>query len=198
VTTFEQHGGTPAPARKASGGIVALGVINIIYAILFRLCCGVGALLVFLSMGALTSFMETMPEMDSTQMMPFEMMSSGPMQAYSIINGLVLLILGTLLLIGGIGLLKLKPWGRTLSLGVAVGEIVWVLMSFAINVFFIYPQMSQMMAEEVAETPQMVGNVIGGIIAAFFSLVYPIVLLIFLNIESIKKQFETTTPWGQQ
>jgi len=138
-----------------------------------------------------------MPEMEGTQMLPFEMMSSGPMQAYSIINGLVLLILGTLLLIAGIGLLKLKPWGRTLSLGVAVGEIVWVLMSFAINVFFIYPRMSQMIAGELSETPQMVGNVIGGIVAAFFSLVYPVVLLILLNLESIKKQFETT-PWSQQ
>lgn len=192
MTSFEQYGVPPAPVRKATGGVITLGVINIIYAILFRFCCGMMTLFVFLFMGVFASFMESMPEMEGAQMMQLEAMRSGPMQAYSIISGLVLLMLGVLLLVGGIGLLKLKPWGRMLSLGVAIGEIVWVLMSFAINVFFVYPQTAQMMAEELPEGPQMIGNVVLGIFSSFFFLVYPVVLLICLNLESIKKQFEST------
>jgi hypothetical protein len=129
-------------------------------------------------------------------MMQFEMMRSGPMQAYTMISGFVLLLLGILLLIAGIGLLRLRPWGRTLSLGVAVGELVWVVMGFAINVFFIYPRTAQMMAEELPEGPQMIGNVVVGVFSAFFFSVYPIVLLVILNMESIKKQFEPS--WEQQ
>ncbi len=192
MTTFEQYGAPSVPPRKASGGVITLGVFNIIYAILFRFCCGMMTLVVFLFMGAFASFMESMPEMEGAQMMQLELMRSGPMQAYSIISGLVLLMLGVLLLIGGIGLLKLKPWGRSLSLGVAVGDIVWVLLNFAINIFFVIPRTAQMMADEIPQGPQMVGNVVIAIFSTFFFLVYPVVLLVFLNLESIKKQFELT------
>lgn len=191
MTTSQQYGVSSVPPRKASGGVIALGVISIIYSISFRLCCGVGSLLSSLFATAFAGFLATLPEMDKTQMMPLEMMSTGPMRAYSIINGFVLLILGIMLLAGGIGLLKLRPWGRNLSLGVAAAEIVWVLISFAINVFFVYPLMAEMMGEELPQEPQMIMNVVSGIFSALMSLVYPIVLLVMLNIKSIKEQFET-------
>ncbi len=70
-------------------------------------------------------------------------------------------------------------------------EIVWVLISFAINIFFVYPMMARMMGEQGSPEPQMIMNVVGGIVSVLISLVYPVVLLIMLNLKSIKEQFET-------
>lgn len=198
MTTSEQDGFPlpPTPPRKASGGVLALGIINIIYAILFRLCCGFGSMILMLSAATFSEFLTNLPEMEGAPMLPFEMMLSGPMRSYMMINGFVLLLLGVFFLIAGIGLIGLKPWGRTLSMGVAAAEIAWVLISFAINVFFVYPSMAQMMGEEAPQTPQLIGNVVGGIFSAFMSLVYPVVLLVCLNLQSIREQFEPV--WGQQ
>jgi len=190
VTTPEQFDVPPLPERKASGSVVALGVISIIYAVLFRLCCGAGSMFSMLFASAFTSMMANLPEMEGAPVQSIEMMNSGPMRAYTLINGFVLLVLGGMLLVGGIGLLKLRPWARILSLGTAAAEIVWVLISFVINIFFIYPMMSQMMADQGPEASQMVISVISGSFGALISLVYPIVLLICLNLASIKGQFE--------
>ena len=124
MTTPEQFGVPPLPERKASGSVVALGVISIIYAVLFRFCCGAGSMFSMLFASAFTSMMANLPEMEGAPVPQLEMMNSGPMRAYTLINGFVLLVLGGILLAGGIGLLKLRPWARILSLGVAAAEIV--------------------------------------------------------------------------
>jgi len=190
MEAFQQPGASPVPPRKPSGSVVALGVFNIGYAALFRLCCGLGSLFSLIFAAAISTFLTSLPEMEGAQMPPFDLTLSGPMRAYSLIKSFVLLIMGIVLLCGGIGLLRLKPWGRTLSLGVAAAEIVWVLIDFAINVFFVYPAMIQMMGEEFQQMPHMVGNVIFGILFSFTKLVYPVVLLICLNLRSIRDQFE--------
>ena len=187
----QQLGETSAPLRKPSGSVIALGIFNIGYAVLFRLCCGLGSVLALVFATAFSPFLSSLPEMEGAQMPPFDLMLSGPMRAYWLIKGFVLLTLGILLLCGGIGLLKLKPWGRTLSLGVAAAEIVWVLIDFAINVFFVYPATTQMMGEEFSQMPHMVGNVVFGVFFAFTKLVYPVVLLVCLNLSAIKDQFES-------
>jgi hypothetical protein len=189
VTTASQYGIPPIPSRKASGGVVALGVINIIYAVLFRLCCGGSLLLYALLGGAILK----LAEMQKTQMPSLQMMPTGSVKAYIIISAFVLLILGILLLIGGIGLLTLKPWGRSLSIGVAAAEIVWVLVDFAINVFLVSPWTIQTAGEGMSQGPQMVGTVILQILMSLLKLAYPIILLICLNFKSIREQFEPST-----
>ena len=186
----QQMGASNGQPRKPSGSVIALGVFNIGYAVLFRLCCGLVSIFSLVFAAAISTFLTNLPDMEGAQMPPFDFMLSGPMRAYSLISGFVLLMLGILLLCGGIGLLRLKPWGRIVSLGVAVAEILWVLIDFAINVFFVYPAMIQMMGEEFSQMPHMVGNVIFGIFFAFMKLVYPVVLLICLNLKSIRDQFE--------
>jgi len=48
---------------------------------------------------------------------------------------------------------------------------------------------TQSMGEEFAETPQIIGSVVGGMFGTFMALIYPVVLLICLNLETIKRQF---------
>jgi hypothetical protein len=130
-----------------------------------------------------------LPEMEGVDMPPLEAMYSGPMQSYNMIKGFVLLILGAGLLAGGIGLLRLRPWGRALSLGVAGAEIAWALVDFGINAFFIAPSISQTIGEDIPQAPQMIFTIVGVMFITFMKLVYPVALLICLNLRSIKSQF---------
>ncbi len=193
MTTPEQYDFAPLPVRKASGGVMALGIINIIYAVLLRLCCGLTSalsslfFLLFASGGL--DLMSRFSEMEGVEMPNLGAMYSGPMMSYNMIKGFVLLILGIGLLAGGIGLLRLRPWGRTLSLGVAGAEIAWAIVDFAISVFFIYPSMSRTMGEDVSQMPQLIGSVVFGIFLTFTRFGYPVALLICLNLSSIKEQF---------
>jgi hypothetical protein len=187
VTTPAQYGVPPVPPRKPSGGVIALGVINIIYAVFFRLCCGASTLL-------LGNVILKMAEMQKTQF-PIQMLSNRAVKSYMMIGASVLLILGIFLLISGIGLLMLRPWGRNLSMGVAAAEIVWVILNFAINIFFISPLAVQQASEGASQAQQMVGNVVLQIFGALLTLVYPIVLLICLNLKSIREQFEPSSDW---
>lgn len=181
----------PPLPRKASGIVVALGIFNIVYGSLFRLCCGLGAFLASLFASAFTDVLENLARMQGKEMPAFEMMLSGPIRSYSMIKGFVLLILGISLCFGGVGLLRLKAWGRNLSIGVAAAEIAWALIDFAISIFFVYPLMVKMGGERFPQAPQMVLNVVFGTLSALAKLVYPVVLLICLNMRSVKDQFES-------
>jgi len=190
TTPVNQNGFASPPAPRASGSVIALGVFSIVYSLLFRFCCGFISLVSALFAAGFLAALHDIPQVQGVEMPPLEAMLTGPMQGYAMIKGFVLLTFGILLLIGGIGTLSLKSWGRNLLLGVATAEIVWVLVDFAINVFFIYPWMMEKMGEEFSRTPQMIGNIVFGIIFALVKLAYPVVLLVCLNLQSVKRQFE--------
>ena len=147
-----------------------------------------------LSSGAFQNI-EGMPEFES--MPEMGMLFSPQMQSFNLISGLVLLFLGFGMLAGAIGLIRLKLWGRTLSLAVAAGEIAWGIVAFGINLFFVYPAMNQMMGDGAAAGPQMIGSVIGGVVGTFMTLVFPVALLIVLNLKSIKDQFDAPMNFRQ-
>ena len=191
MTTAPPYIHPQAPAPRATGGLLALGIVSIVYSALFRLCCGFVGFMsslgkLFLSSDAFQNIanmseLEGMPEM--------EMFLSPQMQSYNVINGFVMLFLGFGMLAGGIGLIRLKLWGRSISLAVAGAEVAWAIVSFAINIFFVYPAMNQMVGEGSPAGPQMIWSIVGGAIGTFMTLVFPVVLLVCLNLGSIKEQF---------
>lgn len=182
--TFQQCEIPPVPEGRASGAVVALGVFNIVYAILFRLCCGFVGAISYLVFGAA---MQRFAEEQGVQMPAFEL--SGPLQAYSTINAFLSLVLGVALLAAGIGLLTLRPWGRSLSLGVAAAEVVWAIIDFGISLFLIYPRMAEMIQGELTPAQQMVFSVVVGVVSVLIRLAYPVVLLVALSRGSVKRQF---------
>jgi hypothetical protein len=170
----------PLPPRKPSGGVVALGIISIIYSSTFYFCCG------FSSIAApFFAFQQYAQKQGLPDFQP-----PGAVQAYSLINGAIYIMLGILLIIGGIGLLRLRPWGRSLSISTAVALIVWAVIALAINLFLAYPAQTDMMGDEFTPEQRMIVLAIAGILGAIFQVVYPIVLLICLNLKQIKRQFE--------
>jgi hypothetical protein len=147
-----------------------------------------GALIMMLMSSGALQDIAGMPELES--MPEMEMLFSPQMQSFNFINGFVLLFLGIGMLAGAIALLRLKPWGRTLSLAAAAGEIAWAIVVFGINLFFVYPAMNQMMGEGAPAGPQMIGSIIGGVFGTFMTLAFPVAVLIVLNLKSIKGQFD--------
>jgi hypothetical protein len=95
-----------------------------------------------------------------------------------------MIVLGCLaslaLLVGGIGLLLVKAWGRTLSIGYAWYAIVSVVAGMLVNwLYLVQPMLAQGEAGGLGQAAA-IGGAVGGMIGGCFSVIYPVVLLIFM------------------
>jgi len=90
-------------------------------------------------------------------------------------------IFNIILIVSGIGLLKRRNWGRTLSNVYAVVAILQAIGSLVLNLVFLPEAMAGMPGQE-NNPGQAIGSICGGIIA----FIYPILLLIFLNKQDVK------------
>ena len=95
------------------------------------------------------------------------------------------------LAIAGFGLLKLKSWGRSLSLGYAAYSIVMQIVGVVVSyIFLIQPAMA--LAEQGNDPQaqgQMVGAIVGGAVGGCMGLVYPILLAFFMFRPNVKAAF---------
>ena len=81
----------------------------------------------------------------------------------------------------GIGLLKLKNWGRTLSIGYAIYSIVACLLGAVLNyIFIMQPLMERASQKSGPEAAGLIGAAIGGTFGSCFGMIYPVLLLIFM------------------
>lgn len=85
------------------------------------------------------------------------------------------------LLAGGIGLLWLKPWARTLSIAYAIYAIAFVVFGMWINLdLMAQPMFQQVSHTQGLEAAGAIGGPISGTIGGIFWVIYPIVLLVFM------------------
>jgi hypothetical protein len=81
----------------------------------------------------------------------------------------------------GAGLLKLKSWGRTLSIGYAIYSIVACLLGAVLNyIFIMQPLMERASQKSGPEAAALIGGAIGGTFGSCFGMIYPVLLLIFM------------------
>lgn len=97
-------------------------------------------------------------------------------------------ILAIVVITSGIGLLKFKPWGRTLANFYAVASLIMLVVGVAISVVFqIIPAINE--ANNPGASPEAIGGAVGGSIGGVFTIcfgaIFPICILVFLN----RKQF---------
>lgn len=96
----------------------------------------------------------------------------------SIVLGLAARVI---LLAAGIGLLKLKPWARTVSIAYAIYAIVMILVGAVVNfIFLVQPMLEQAHQKQGPEAAAAIGGVVGGTFGSCFGIIYPILLLIFM------------------
>mgnify|MGYP007059403032 CR=1 FL=1 len=83
-------------------------------------------------------------------------------------------VMAAVLVAAGVGLLKGRPWGRTLSIIYCCVAICLGIGATFAHFYFLYEPLSQVSG------PEGTGAMIGGIIGAVIGPIYPIITLIFM------------------
>ncbi len=139
--------------------------------------------------GVLISFvLQSMPQDPAMANPILELAEKNPGYVlYTRISQVLSLISATVLVVAGIGLLTVRPWGRYLTLGWAVYGIISAVVGLVVSwMWLISPMLEQLgRMPDGPEKAGMVGGVIGGLVGACFAFVYPALLLIFMNRRSV-------------
>lgn len=174
---------------KRPTSVTVFGILNIVFA-------GFG---VFGVLGSLILFL---PQMADSHNPIVQLIHDSPAYAawlkFSLVLGLVAV---AVLLAAGIGLLKLQPWARGLSIGYAIYAILMVVVGTVVNFFLLVrPLLEQANQQRGPEAMGAIGGAIGGTVGGCFGLVYPILLLVFMlraNVVAAFRPVETPPPAGQ-
>lgn len=106
-------------------------------------------------------------------------------------------IASIVLLIAGIGLLKMQPFGRTLSIGYAIYDILSKIVFMVINLILMMPVFETVQQEAPEAAGALGGLVMGGSACGLiFTLIYPIVLLIFMMRSKVRDAIAGTSGGG--
>lgn len=119
---------------------------------------------------------------------------------YFVLGGVLGLIIGVLLLVGGIGLLRLKKSSVRLMMGYAVATILYagVLLYMSLASSMVDEQMRAMLGiaegESLDQYPEAkigkISGMVSGIVSAIFSMVYPIFVIIWFTRQKIRSDVE--------
>ena len=99
------------------------------------------------------------------------------------------------LIVAGIGLLKLKNWARKLSIGYAVYAIVFGIVGIVVNYLFLIRPMLENAARQ--RGPEAFGSTVGAIsgsVGGLFGLIYPVFLLVMMTRPNIVAAFRPVAP----
>jgi hypothetical protein len=133
-----------------------------------------------------------------------------PSLKYYMVGSLALeLVMKVILIAAGIGLLRLRPWGRTLCLVYAVVTILVTIASTAYTIAVSNPGMEQAQHRWIAEIQEKqraagqvvmqqpannpfggsVGGAVGSVIGAVIGITYSVVLLVIMSLPNVKRAF---------
>ena len=160
----EGSGVPPAQIRPTS--FTVFGIINIVWGAMGILAIPLGIIMMFIR--------------------PRNISLSESFRVRLMLSSVVGLACAVLLIVTGIGLLKLKSWARVWTLGYGLFAIGWGILGMIVNIIFMssggYGYSSQQM-------PGMVGGVIGGFCGGIVGLIYPILLVVFMRKENVIQAF---------
>lgn len=175
--------GTTAMAIRPTA-VTVFGILNLVFAGmgLFGLCCGIIPLLTMNSIQA-------MPNQPPNPVL--ELMKENQAYFVFIVVTMVLGLVATLVLAcGGYGLLKMRPWGRHLSIVYAVYTILAGIVGLIANWFWLFtPLMEQARQASGPEQAGAIGGLVGGVCGGGIGLIYPVLLLIFMTRPNVVQAF---------
>ncbi len=101
---------------------------------------------------------------------------------YSIVSLALGFAAAVALVAAGIGLVRFKSWGRTLSIVYAIFAIVFGIVNAVVNFFvLLQPELARLGGAPIkTEQTIALATAIGGVFGGCFGVVYPILLLIFM------------------
>jgi hypothetical protein len=169
----EPGSGGPAPTGQRPTSLLVFGILNIVFGVIGL--CGTAA--------SSAMFFVDLPR-DPTMPNPaLDLIESDATYRLFLQTMIVLGCLAALaLIVGGIGLLLVKAWGRTLSIGYAWYAIVGAVAGMIVQwVYIVQPMLAQAQGQDegLGRAAAAVGAV-SGLVGGCLSMIYPVVLLIFM------------------
>ena len=163
---------------KRPTAVTIFGILNIVFA-------AIG----FFSL--IASFILFLPQMANTHNPIIQLIHDNPSFALWMKFSLVMGFAATgVVLAAGIGLLKLKPWARLLSIGYAIYSVVMIVVGSVVNYFFMLrPLLEQAHQKTGPEAVGAMAGAIGGMVGGCFGMIYPVLLLVFMLKANVKAAF---------
>ncbi len=112
----------------------------------------------------------------------------------NILGGVFALVLAAMLFVAGMGLLRRQMKGLIWSNRYAWTSISFKVVNLLLTVLFVYPMMQKMVPNEGGDAEavgMMVGGLIGGVLGSLVPMVYPILALVLLNREPVRRYLES-------
>ncbi len=172
ASTSSEAGNAFVPAQRPASATV-FGVLNLVFGI-FGICGGIftaGLFAVF----AIPEMAENLNNMEG-----MEQFQNPSYRAFLLVSTIINSLLTVVLLVSGTGLLKFKAWGRTAAIWYAIPQI-FAIIGGAIAQYYLLVKPA---IENAAPGAQGIGEIsgaIGGLVGMAFSLIYPVLLLFFMN-----------------
>lgn len=188
--------------RERPTAVLVMAILNMVFGGLGVVCgvCGVAGLMFLLSLPT-SSLMANVPPQDRAAMAS----AFAPLEQFKtfMIGNMVLsIIMAVVLVVAGIGLLKMQPWARWASIFYAVVTIISALAGVYINSAYINPAMEKWQRDMVqkqgqagAPAPnQQMSNMASSIGGAVVSMAYSIALLVVMFLPSVTAAFAGRRP----
>ena len=157
------EGSSVPPAQARPTSVTVFGILNIIFGAMGLLAIPLGIIMMFVR--------------------PRTMNLSEGVRVWLMFSSVIGLARVVLLIVTGIGLLKLKRWARVWTFGYGLFAIGWQILGMIVVIIFIstggYGYSSQQM-------PGIIGGSCGGIVG----LIYPILLVVFMRREDVIQAFK--------
>ncbi len=181
-TPQEQPQSQPASLATRPTSVTVFGILNLVFAGmgLFGVCCGVISMI----------GMDLIPNKPPNPVLDL-MEENQAYHIYTMVTMALSFVSTVALGLAGFGLLKMRPWGRQLSIVYAIYTIIaGIVGSIANWVWLVQPMMEQ--ADMIPAGPERSGAMIGAYGSVFggcFGVIYPIILLIFMMRSNVVEAF---------
>lgn len=184
---------SPRPSRPTS--LMVFGILNVVFALLFFLL-GTITFAVSMSSGEKLGPSQAGSDMPAEQTVQaaYEQVSNSPgLKLFRKASLMVSFLLGTGLLVSGVGLLRARPLGRTLAIGVSCASMV-SFVGYLVGMYQLWIRPMQQVVREspyseaISSTPSRGGEVFGCCSTLTF-LGYPLLLLVFMFTARIRRTF---------
>jgi hypothetical protein len=141
-------------ARRRTGAITTAAVLDIVLGSLFAVCCGLCGLVGAVSGGDTFNPQPNSPGADISREMKEEQAKEFPAGTIiQIANAVGQLLLGALLILFGIGLLKMQSWARWGTMVVWIVVVVWTIANATFSLLVATPASKRAMATVAARHP---------------------------------------------
>jgi hypothetical protein len=191
-------------ARKRPTVLTVMGILNIVFGSLFlfcNLCNGIGYVFLFAGPGLGAFQGKDNPFGELKELMDFWQNQVPGFAAVKVTEVVVGLVANTALLLGGIGLLKVKNWGRVLSILYSILEILVKVGSLIYTFTILNPATKRFLEGKArgAGRPQpgeSLAEDIATIAVTGVLLAYALVLLIMMLLPSVSAAMAASTTTG--